>query len=134
MATRSRWRRRRGRRSGVVGRGSGAEEKELASTEPESKGEAVDTPASTPAQQLTPTQDAPAIRKGVYLSALIYVEGEMPAPEDFAAQATSTLKEALGEAFKTKPGGLSMKVKRVEVRNDVEENNDDAGEEGKFQF
>jgi hypothetical protein len=82
-------------------------------------------------------KSAPAIRKGVYLSALVYVEGDLPAPEDFTTPATSALKEVLGEAFKAKPGGLNLTLKKVDVQNDVEqeatEEEKGAGEE-KFQF
>ena len=135
METRSRWR--RGRGSGAKDQESGVRSQESEPAKPKSKGEGSDKPTPTPSQQPTPTEDAPTIRKGVYLSVLIYVEGEMPAPEDFTSQATGALKDALGEAFKAHPGGLSMSVKRVEVQNDVEESesNDDADkEEEKFQF
>lgn len=85
-----------------------------------------------PAAQPAPGgNDAPTIRKGIYLSALIYAEGEQAAPEDFAATATAALKDALGEAFKTNPGGLNMTLKKVEVQNDVEQEDI---EEEKFQF
>ncbi|HKP52317.1 MAG TPA: hypothetical protein VJ183_06660 [Chloroflexia bacterium] len=80
-------------------------------------------------------KSAPTIHKGVYLSVLVYVEGDQPAPDDFTSTATSALKEALGETFKSNPGGLSMTVKKVEVQNDVEQEEDDSGDkEEKFQF
>jgi hypothetical protein len=91
-----------------------------------------------PASQPTPARDdAPTIHKGVYLSALVYVEGDLPAPEDFTGPATSALKEALGEAFKATPGGLNLTLKKVEVQNDVEQEETEEGKsagEEKFQF
>ena len=71
------------------------------------------------------------IKKGIYLSALVYIEGEQAAPADFAATATTALKETLRAAFNEK-GDLRMTLKKVEVRNDIEEEGED-GEE-KFQF
>jgi hypothetical protein len=82
-------------------------------------------------------KSAPAIRKGVYLSALVYVEGDLPAPEDFTTPATSALKEVLGEAFKAKPGGLNLTLKKVDVQNDLEQEEAEEGKgagEEKFQF
>jgi hypothetical protein len=78
-------------------------------------------------------EEPPVIRKGIYLSALIYVEGDQAAPDDFSALSTSTLKEALTEALMTERDGLSMKLKKVEVRNDVEVEDEAEGSE-KFQF
>jgi hypothetical protein len=71
------------------------------------------------------------MRKAIYLSVLIYVEGEQPPPEDFAALSTSALKKRLTEALKGDHDGLSMTLKKVEPRHDVEE---DGEEEEKFQF
>jgi hypothetical protein len=82
-------------------------------------------------------KSAPAIRKGVYLSALVYVEGEQAAPEDFAATATAALKDALSDPLKTNPDGLNITLKKVEVQNDVEQEETDGGKgvgEEKFQF
>jgi hypothetical protein len=93
-----------------------------------------DGPAS-PISDAPEEKSVPTIHKGVYLSALVYVEGDMPAPEDFTSTATSVLKEALGEASKSIPGGLSMSVKKVEVQNDVEQDDDNnQDKEEKFQF
>ena len=83
--------------------------------------------------QAAPNGMVPVIRKGIYLSALVYVEGEQAAPEDFAALATSALKEALAETFRERHGGLSMSLKGIEVRNDVEQEDEDSTEE-RFQF
>jgi hypothetical protein len=89
---------------------------------------------AAPTEQPKP---ANVIRKGIYLSALIYVEGDMPAPDDFISSATNALKSVLDEALKGEHDGLSMTLKKVEVRNDVEqedeEGKDSSGEE-KFQF
>ncbi|MEO6457308.1 MAG: hypothetical protein ABIO92_03395 [Chloroflexia bacterium] len=73
-----------------------------------------------------------AIKKGIYLSALVYIEGEQAAPADFATTATTALKEKLRAAF-GEEGNLGMTLKKVEVRNDIEEEDDAEGEE-KFQF
>ncbi|MEA2576295.1 MAG: hypothetical protein QOH93_3593 [Chloroflexia bacterium] len=86
------------------------------------------TAEPTPADQAKP---ANAIRKGIYLSALIYVEGDVPAPDDFISPATNAVKSALEQALKGEHGGLSMTLKKVEVRNDVEQ--DDTQKEGKAQ-
>ena len=95
--------------------------------------EQTQAPTAAPAAQ---TKPANVIRKGIYLSALIYVEGDLPAADDFIAPATNALKSVLDEALKGEHGGLSMTLKKVEVRNDVEQD-DEVGEkreEEKFQF
>ncbi len=88
-------------------------------------------------------QDAstpPVIRKGIYLSALIYVEGDQPAPEDFAALTTSVLRRVLNRCLQgghEGHEGLTMTLKRLEVRHDIEQNGEEEGDEGreeKFQF
>ena len=79
------------------------------------------------------TQAAAPIRKGIYLSALIYVEGEQAPAEDFDGVAREGVKKVLAAAMgEGKEGGLKMTLKGVEVRNDVEE--DGKGEGEKFQF
>ncbi|HEX9988848.1 MAG TPA: hypothetical protein VGE45_10285 [Chloroflexia bacterium] len=100
--------------------------------------------ASTSTTQTTPgpanraTQKTPTIRKGIYLSALIYIEGDQPAPEDFTALATSALEKRLATAFEGEQDGLTVTLKKVEVVNDIEEEDADdgllEGEEEKFQF
>lgn len=78
-----------------------------------------------------------AIRKGIYLSALIYVEGAQPPAADFAALAKSALTNTLSQALQTGHDGLSMKLRKLEVQNDVEEDNEgqESGEKGgKFEF
>jgi len=72
--------------------------------------------------------DAKKIRKGVYLSALIYVEGDQAPADDFNKLTTSTLKKVLGASFAAPQDGLTMTLKSVNVKNNVE----DEGE--KFQF
>src|SRR5215208_3857587 len=74
----------------------------------------------------------PTIKKGIYLSALIYVEGEQAAPADFDAVAIDALKKRLSRAIE-EGGELRMTVKKIEVKNDVEEEEEKQGE-GKFQF
>ena len=96
-------------------------------------GDTAEPPAATRLE--AEEKSAPTIRKGIYLSALVYVEGDMPAPEDFIGPATAALKDALYEAFKSDPGGLTMVLKKVEVQNDIEQAEDDNSARGeKFQF
>ncbi len=80
-------------------------------------------------EEVQPEVEA-TIKKGIYLSALVYIEGEQAAPADFATTATATLKEKLRAAFDAE-GDLEITLKKVEVRNDIEE--EDEGEE-MFQF
>src|SRR5438105_2901932 len=93
---------------------------------------------STPSTSSAPSRAAqqPAtIPKGVYLSALIYVEGDQAPASDFTALATSALKDALSSALKGDHGGLSMTLKSVDVQNDVEQDGgEQASKQPKFQF
>ncbi len=119
MATRSKHRRRKGRRP------------EAQQTPPPSQ-EQTQAPPDAPAEPEEPTDTT---RKGIYLSALVYVEGHMPAPEDFISPATKALESALDEALKGEHDGLSMTLKKVEVRNDIEQDDEaEADEQEKFQF
>ncbi|MDQ5825561.1 MAG: hypothetical protein M3441_15315 [Chloroflexota bacterium] len=132
MATRGKPRRRKWRKS--------------ASEQPQPpKQEQVEARPTPPAEQKTAepssteeVKPANVIRKGIYLSALIYVEGDMPAPDDFISPTTKALKSVLDQALKGEHDGLSMTLKKVEVQNDVEqedeEEGDEGGEEEKFQF
>ncbi len=90
-----------------------------------------------------PRQGRPTIRKGVYLSALIYVEGDRPPAQDFTREAKAALQQALAAALGDTPDGLTMSLKRIKTQNNVEdEEPDDEGhdananirEEGKFEF
>ena len=97
---------------------------------------ATETEQPSQAEPAKEPEARPTIRKGIYLSALIYVEGDMPAPDDFIGPATNALKSVLDEALNGQRDRLSMTLKKVEVRNDIEQ---DAGEEDgqteeKFQF
>jgi hypothetical protein len=93
------------------------------------------TTQTTPDPANSATQKTPTIRKGVYLSALIYIEGDQPAPEDFTALTTSALKKRLASAFEGEQDGLAMTLKKVEVVNDIEEEDaEDRPQEEKFQF
>ncbi len=93
-----------------------------------------------PAEAASAEQAKPenVIRKGLYLSALIYVEGDMPAPNDFISPATKALKSVLEQALKGEHEGLSMTLKKVEVQNDVEQDEEEAKDSGqeeeKFRF
>jgi hypothetical protein len=90
----------------------------------------------TPRSKDQQAQDSPAtIRKGIYLSALIYVEGDQAPASDFATPAKAALTDVLSKAIKGKHGGLTMTLKKIEVRNDVEdEEASDGGKESKFEF
>ncbi len=81
-------------------------------------------------------EDAPpVIRKGIYLSVLIYIEGDQPAPDDFADLTTSTLKHVLTQAFKDDPDGLTITLKKIEPRHDIEEDDGaEAEDSNTFQF
>ena len=128
MATRSRHKRARakGKRAGsgttkAATRPTPAERPEPAEQQPAEKG-AVDHRSTEP------------ISKAIYLSALIYIEGEQPPADDFMGMATAVLKETLGEALKGEHNGLTMSLKSVEVRNDIEEDDGEGEAEEKFQF
>ncbi|MBF6614027.1 MAG: hypothetical protein IVW55_12940 [Chloroflexi bacterium] len=97
--------------------------------------------AAQPAQSPSPQRQAasavqatPTIRKGIYLSALVYIEGDQAAPDDFTALASSALESALSGDH----SGLSITLKKVDVQNNVEdnadENNSAAPKPEKFQF
>ena len=122
MATKGKPRRRKWRKAAA----------EQAPPAPPAKQETAE-PAS--AKEVKPSN---VIRKGIYLSALIYIEGDMPAPDDFISPTTKALKSVLEQALKGEHAGLSMTLKKVEVRNDVEQEDDgeaeDSGKEEKFQF
>ena len=76
----------------------------------------------------------PTIKKGIYLSALIYVEGEQAAPADFDSVALEAVKKKLATAFEGE-GDLNMSVKKIVIKNDVEEEDqEDEKSEEKFQF
>ncbi len=85
-----------------------------------------------PLQAEPEAQPAPTIRKGIYLSALIYIEGDQPAPEDFIALTTATLSRTLDQCLRGDHNGLSMALKRIEVRNDIEQDGEE--QEERFQF
>jgi hypothetical protein len=128
----------RNRRSRTKGRGSDTDP--APPPRPEQAQAAPAAPAEKEKEQAPAEEAKPAnvIRKGLYLSALIYVEGDMPAPDDFIAPATNALKSVLNEALKGEQDGLTMTLKKVEVQNGVEQDEEEAegaeGEEEKFQF
>ena len=133
MATKNKSRRRKWRKS--------APEKA-----PPPKQEQAQSPPAPPTEQkakeAAPDEEAKpsnVIRKGIYLSALIYIEGDMPAPDDFISPTTKALKSVLDQALKGEHDGLSMTLKKVEVRNDIEQDDEeeagkDSDKEEKFQF
>ena len=83
-------------------------------------------PPSLPANY--PTQGKPTLRKGVYLSALIYVEGERAPAQDFASEAKAELKKALADP----PGDLTITIKRLTVKNNVEDEEPDDSRDNKM--
>jgi hypothetical protein len=78
----------------------------------------------------------PPIRKGIYLSPLIYVEGEQPPAENFDPVAIDALRDVLSSCFSREHDGLKMSLKSIDVRNDIEQEDEEeaAEKEGKFQF
>ena len=93
---------------------------------------------ATEAQQDEEPAVETVIKKGIYLSALIYVEGEQAAPADFDSVALEAAKKKLATAFEG-DGDLHMSVKKIEIKNDVEEDDEEGNEkdkkgEEKFQF
>jgi hypothetical protein len=118
-------------------KGKGKKERE-SKREPSEKEE----PASgeKPEQAAKETEGEQTMRKGIYLSALIWVEGDWPAASDFASPAKAAAKDALSKALEGEHDGLTMRLKGLEVRNDVEEDNGEGGEaagkpkEEKFEF
>ena len=83
-------------------------------------------------------EEPKVIRKAIYLSALIYVEGDQPAPDDYAKLASSALRDVLAEVLDREHNGLRMEVKGIDVRNDIEEDEEEETQEHKrkekFQF
>lgn len=129
MAIGGKRRRRKWRRRGMGETPSPRQEQ--AQTQGTAPGEQAE---SAPAERAKP---ANVIRKGIYLSALIYVEGDMPAPDDFISPSTNALKSVLDQALRGEHDGLSMQLKKIEVRNDIEQDDEEdegSGEEEKFQF
>lgn len=135
MATRGKFSRRKPRRLRAKQKPAAREatpsQQEQVTAQADRSAQAEPAPAEEP-------EAKPTIRKGIYLSALIYVEGDMPAPDDFIGPATNALKPVLEQALKGEHDGLSMALKKVEVRNDVEQEAEEGeGEEQpeeKFQF
>jgi hypothetical protein len=94
----------------------------------------------------TPKEASEPMRKGIYLSALIYVEGDRAPADDFNALTTSALRRTLESCLTGTHGDLTMTLKQIDVRNDIEieDKEEDSGidaprqgdkeEEGKFQF
>jgi hypothetical protein len=76
------------------------------------------------------------IRKGIYLSALIWVEGDWPAARDFATPAKAAARDALENAFEGERDGLTLRLRKLEERTDVEEDYGEAEteQEEKFEF
>jgi len=82
-----------------------------------------------PEQAVKGDEGEQPIRKGIYLSALIWVEGDWPAARDFMGPAKAAAKDALGRALEGEHDGLTLRLKGLEVRNDVEDDGDDGESE-----
>ena len=146
MATKSKRPRRRQRRRNAPQTPPAQAEQTQAPPAAPAEQQPVASPPPGPVEQepvesppVEPGRPASVIRKGIYLSALIYVEGDLPAPDDFISPATNALKSVLGEALKDEHDGLSMTLKKVEVRNDIEQDDEEEEAKGeeqeeKFQF
>lgn len=73
------------------------------------------------------------MQKGIYLSALVYIEGMQAPADDFAALAKSALADALSGEHK----GLTITLKKSHVENnveDTEDSGDSADKKGGFEF
>jgi hypothetical protein len=97
------------------------------------------TAEEKPSQAEPSAKGEQTMRKGIYLSALIWVEGDWPAARDFAAPAKAAVKDALSSALEGEHDGLTLRLKGLEVRTDVEEDGEGgevAGKpkEEKFEF
>ena len=77
-------------------------------------------------------QSAPAtIRKGIYLSALIYIEGDAPPAQNFNALAKVALADRLASKHDPEHDALEMTLKKVEEKTDVEEDGNEESDAGK---
>lgn len=100
------------------------------------KAEAARTQAAPQTPAPAPTAAPATIRKGIYLSALIYVEGDLPPAADFIGPATAAVKKAISSVPAGDHAGLSMTLKSVDVQNNAGDAEGKAklGGESKFQF
>jgi hypothetical protein len=79
----------------------------------------------------TPPPAPATMKKGIYLSALIYVEGFQAPADDFNSFSISLLKKHLNECFAAPHDGVAMTLKSVDVQNDVEtEDSSESGDAG----
>src|SRR4028118_844803 len=90
------------------------EQEAKAEAKPQSKTESAANQPESATPESKP-QKSNTIRKGIYLSALIYIEGAMPAPDDFITPTTTALKSVLSDALKGEHDGLTMTLKKVEI-------------------
>jgi hypothetical protein len=75
------------------------------------------------------------IRKGIYFSALIYVEGEQAPADNFDTPAEEAVRKALDGALKGAHGGLEMSLKRLQIENSVESDEEEPeGKKERFSF
>src|SRR5688500_13509054 len=101
-----------------------------ASTEKEPLQKRQEARSQGPKAGSSPDTHAPApIRKGIYLSALIYVEGDQPPAENFDPVAIGALRDVLSPTLKEERDGLKMTLKSIDVRNDIEQEDEEEGKE-----
>ncbi len=76
------------------------------------------------------SQTPASIRKGIYLSALIYIEGEQAPAANFNALAKAALTDRLAGKNSPEYAGLAMTLKKAEEQTDVAGDSGE-GESGK---
>ena len=73
------------------------------------------------------------IRKGIYLSALIYIEGDQAPADNFNALAKAALQDRLSGTHNPAHDALKMTLKKAEEQTDVEEDDSRGGQSNKAQ-
>jgi hypothetical protein len=98
------------------------------------KGAAAASPATTKSQPSTDgaqgSQAPQTMKKGIYLSAMLYVEGMQAPADDFSALAKSAVTDALAGDHK----GLSISVKNLKAENNVDDSEEGSQKTGGFEF
>jgi hypothetical protein len=85
--------------------------------------------STAPAAQFTAMSSAkPApgtMKKGVYISALIYAEGYAAPTEDFNKSTIAIVKKLIGDCLDAPQDAVTLSLKSVDVQNDVEQDDGD---------
>lgn len=87
--------------------------------------------ANSVAQPTSESQGPATIRKGIYLSTLIYIEGDQPPAQDFNALAKAALKDRLAAKNSPEYADLTMTLKKVEEQTDIQERDEESKNGGK---